>query len=113
MFFQITFKAFPRTVPIYLKRTFNIPVYTNSLVYSDVFHGEQFKAAILPVSARVLQCSGDVFQNHISGLYKLRSACRTTFDTPSANAADVVAVLTQLYGWHHVIHANRTLQVFQ
>jgi hypothetical protein len=65
MFFQITFKASPRTVPIYLKRTFNIPVYTNSLVFSDVFNGEQLKAAFLPVNARVLQFSGDVFQNHI------------------------------------------------
>jgi hypothetical protein len=68
MFFQITFKTFPRTVPIYLKRTFNFPVYTNSVVFSDVFNGEQFKAAALPVSARVLLSSDDVFQNHIPDL---------------------------------------------
>jgi hypothetical protein len=27
--------------------------------------------------------------------------------------ADVVAVCTQLYGWHHVLHAHRSLQFYQ
>jgi hypothetical protein len=68
MFLQITFKAFPRTVPIYLKRTFNFPVFTNSLVLSDVVNGEEVKAAVLPVNARVLLFSDYVFQNHIPDL---------------------------------------------
>jgi hypothetical protein len=67
MFLQMAFKAFPRTLPIYMKRTFNLPVYTNSLMYIDVFNGEPVKAAVLPVSARELLSSGDVFQSHIPG----------------------------------------------
>jgi len=48
-----------------MQRTFNFPLYTTSLVFIDVFNGEQFKAAALPVSARVLLSSGDIFQSHI------------------------------------------------
>jgi hypothetical protein len=96
-----------------MERTFNFPVHTNSLVFSDVFNGEQFKATALFVNARVLQFSGDVFQRHTPGLRKLHTACKTTLDSLSAFAADVVAVCTQLYGWHHVLHAHRTFQVFQ
>jgi hypothetical protein len=68
MFLQIAFNAVPRTILSHLKRTIHFPVYTNSLVFSDVFNGEQFKAAALPVSARVLLTSGDVFQRHTPGL---------------------------------------------
>ena len=68
MFLQIIFKAVPSTRPNYLKRTYNFPVYTSSVVISDVFNGEQFMAAALPVSARVLQSSDDVFQSHIPDL---------------------------------------------
>jgi len=96
-----------------MQRTFYFPVYTTSLVFSDVLNGEQFKAAALPVNASVLLSSGDVFQSHIPDLWKLGSACRTTLDTLCALAADVMAVRTQLYGWHHVLHAHRTLQVSQ
>jgi len=46
-----------------MQGAFNIPVYTNSVVFSDVFNEEQIKAAALPVIARVLQSSGDVFQS--------------------------------------------------
>jgi hypothetical protein len=67
-FLQIAFKAVPRTRPNYLTRAFNFPVYTNSLVFGDVFNGEQIKAAALPVSARVLLSSDDVFQSHIPDL---------------------------------------------
>jgi hypothetical protein len=67
MFLQIDFKAVPRTHLKFLKRTIDFPVYTNSVVFSDVFTGEQFKAAALPVSARILQSSGDVFQSHTPG----------------------------------------------
>jgi len=35
-------------------RTFIFPVFTNSVVFSDVFNGEQVKTAALPVSTRVL-----------------------------------------------------------
>ena len=93
--------------------TFNYPVYASSVVFSDLVDGEQFKAAALSVSARVLVSPGDVFQSETPDLWKLRSACRTTQNTPAAFAADVVAVGTQLYGWHHVLHAHRTLQNFQ
>ena len=96
-----------------MKRTFYIPVYTNSVVFSDVFNGEQFKAAALSVNARVLLAPGDVFQNQTPDLRKLPSACRTTLESTSAIAADVVAVRTEIYGWHHVLHAHWTLQVFQ
>jgi hypothetical protein len=93
-----------------MQRTFNFPIYTISMVFSDVFNGEKFKAAALPVSARELLTSDDVFHSHIPDLRKLGSACRTTLDTLSTLAAGVVAFRTQLYGWRHVLHANRTLQ---
>jgi hypothetical protein len=80
------------------------------VVFNDVLKGEQFKAAALPISARVLPSSGDVFQRQTPDLCKLVSAYRTTLDTLSALVADVVAVLTQLYGRHHVLYAHRTLQ---
>jgi hypothetical protein len=51
-----------------MQGTFYFSIYTISLVFSDVFNGEQFKAAALPVRARVLLSSGDVFQSPISGL---------------------------------------------
>jgi hypothetical protein len=63
MFLQIAFKVFPRTLPNYMKRTFSFPECTNIVVCSDVFNGEQFKAAAPSVSARVLLYSGDVFQS--------------------------------------------------
>jgi len=50
-----------------MQRIFNFPLYTTSLVFINVFKGEQFKAVALPVSARVLLSSGDVFQSHIPG----------------------------------------------
>ena len=82
-------------------------------MFSDVFNGEQFKAAALPVSAGILQFSGDVFQSHIPDVCKPGSACRTICHPLSALAADVVAVRTQLYGWHHVLHTHRTFQLLQ
>jgi hypothetical protein len=98
MIHHITFLAFPRTLSIYLKRTFKFPVYTDSVVFSDVLIGEQIKAAALPVIARVLHSTGDVFQSPIPDLRKLGSAFRTTLDTHSALVADVVAARTQLHG---------------
>jgi len=68
MFLELTFKAVPRTCLNEMERTFNFPIYTNSVVFSDVFNGETFMAAALPVSARVLQSSGDVFQSQAPGL---------------------------------------------
>jgi hypothetical protein len=112
MFLQIVFKAVPRT-HFKMQRAFNFPIYTTSVVLSDVFNGEQLKAVSLPVNARVFLSSGDVFQSHIPDPCKAGSACRTTLDTLPAFVADVVAVRTQPYGWHHVLHAHRTLQVFQ
>ena len=96
-----------------MQRTYNFPVYTTSVVISDVFNGEQFKAAVLPVSAWIPLTSDDVFQNHIPDLCEVGSACRTTCDPLYALATDVMAVRTQLYGWHHVLHAHRTLQALQ
>jgi hypothetical protein len=93
-----------------MKRTSKFCVHTNSVVFSDVLTGEQFKAAALPISARVLPSSGDVFQRQTPDLCKFGSAYRTTLDTLFTFVADGVAVLTQLYGWHHVLHAHRTLQ---
>jgi len=113
MLLELTFKAVPRTYLNEMVRTFNFPVYTNSVVFSDMFDGEQFKAAALPVSARVLLSSGDVFQSQTSCLCKLRSACRTTLDSPSALTADVVAIHTEPYWWHHVLHTQWTLQISQ
>jgi hypothetical protein len=110
MFLQIICKTLPRTRLKNVPRAFDFPVYTMSVVFSDVFNGENPKAAALPVSARVLLNSGDVFQSHIPDLCKLRSARRTTLYTLSALAADIVAIHTQRYGWHHVLHAHRTLQ---
>jgi hypothetical protein len=113
MFLQIGFKAFPRTILSHLKRTFNFSVYTYSVVFSDVFNWEQFKAADLPVRARVLLSSSDVFQRHTPDLCEVGSACGTTLDPLSALAACGVAIRTQLYGWRHVIHANWTLKFLQ
>ena len=49
-----------------MQRTFNFPVYTSIVVFSDVFKGEQFKAAALSVNARVLLTLGNVFQSNIA-----------------------------------------------
>jgi hypothetical protein len=113
MYLQIAFKAVPRTLLSHMKRTFNFLVYTSSVVFSDVFNGEQVKAAVVLVRARVLLSSGDVFQSQIPDFCKLGCACWTTLDCLCALATDVVAVRTQLYGWHHTLHANWTLQFLQ
>jgi len=113
MFLQIAFKVLPRTGPIYVKRTCNFPINTSSLVYGYVFHGERGKAAFLPVGARVLQFSGDVFQSHIPDSQNLGSACWTKLVSLSAPATDVVSVCTHLYGWHDILPAHRTLQFLQ
>jgi len=68
MFLQITFKAVPWTAPIKFKGTFNSSIYTNSVVFIDMYNVEQVKAAAPPVSARVLLSSGDVFQSHTPDL---------------------------------------------
>ena len=62
------FNAVQGTCLKYLKRTFCIFVYTSSVVLSDVFNGEQFKAAALSINASVLLNSDDVFQSYIPGL---------------------------------------------
>jgi hypothetical protein len=51
-----------------MKGAFNFPVYTDSVVFRDVFNGEQVKAAALPVGTRELLSSGDVFQSNIRGI---------------------------------------------
>jgi hypothetical protein len=68
IFLLIVFRAVSRTRLIEMKRAFNVSVYTSSVVFIDVFDGKHVKAAFLPVSARVLQSSGDVFQSHIPDL---------------------------------------------
>ena len=51
-----------------MKRTIQFPVFTDNVVFSDEFNGESVKTAALPVKARVLQFSGDVFQSHTPDL---------------------------------------------
>jgi len=63
MFLHVLFKTFPRTDRQQRRRTFNFPIYTTSLVFSDVFNGEKFQTAALPLSTRVLLSSDDVFQS--------------------------------------------------
>jgi hypothetical protein len=46
----------------------NFPVYTISMVFSDVLFGEQVKAAVLPVIARKFLTHGDVFQTYIPAI---------------------------------------------
>jgi len=51
-----------------MEGAFNFRIYTKSVVFPDVFNGEQFKTAALPVSIRVLLASGDVFQSQTPDL---------------------------------------------
>ena len=70
--FTCTFRLFLRTFQeqrlIRCNGHFVFSIYTNIVVFSDVYNGEQLKAAALPVSARELLFPGNVFKSHIPGL---------------------------------------------
>jgi hypothetical protein len=60
---------------------FYLPACTNGLVFSNELSIEQVTVASLPISRGVLPSSGDMLRSHIPDVWKLRSACRTTFDS--------------------------------
>ena len=76
-------------------------------------HREHEGASFISVGTGISLPSSYLLQRDVSYTRKLSPAHRAALYTLSAFPADIVSVSAQGYWWHHVLRADRTLQVAQ